>query len=184
MVIDGIIDDDLISQILLEYKTSDAWTHYDKGAKGGAMSILLSHPAVIGNSERRKTISDNLLKALATAFDKYHEKHSYRERGLNFLPIKQLVGLRLLKYKKGQSLDLHTDKYTDPDSRMEVWPAVTFSLSLNSNYAGGELCVLNKKHCFRGQTGQVVFFPSNFLFPHYVETVQRGIRYAIVGWFL
>jgi len=31
-------------------------------------------------------------------------------------------------------------------------------------------------------TGDVVIFPSNFLYPHKVNPVTKGVRYSCVSW--
>lgn len=187
MRIDDVLSQDMIDELLDEYKTSTEWVSYTKGAKGGkepAKAILISHPQVIQKSARRKKIHDDITRRLAEAFDSYHATHSRRDEGLNLLNIRQLVGLRLIKYKKGQSLNTHADKYTDPASGMELWPAVTFTISVNSNYAGGELNLLDGACKVKPKAGQCIMFPANFLFPHSVEQITQGIRYALVGWFL
>ncbi len=188
MVIDDALDQAIIESLMDEYKNSGDWLTYKKGAGGGkkepSTSILISHPKIIGKSAVRKQIHDDICRALASAFDQYHKKYSGTEKGFNFLPIKQLVGLRLLKYKKGQSLDTHIDKYTYPESGVEIWPAVTFSLTLNDNFSGGELNLLLGERVIKAKANQIVIFPSNFQYPHSVQPVTRGIRYALVGWFV
>ena len=32
-------------------------------------------------------------------------------------------------------------------------------------------------------TGDVIIFPSNFLYPHSVAPIMMGTRYAIVNWY-
>ena len=32
--------------------------------------------------------------------------------------------------------------------------------------------------------GHVVIWPSNFMYPHAVEPVKKGIRYSVVSWAL
>lgn len=187
MTIDDMLPQALIDDLLDEYKTSNEWLSYTKGARGGkepATAILISHPKIIRDSARRKQIHNDIATYLGKAFDQYHARHSRRDQGLNFLDVRKLVGLRLIKYKKGQSLAPHTDKYTDPDSGLELWPAVTFTLNLNSNFSGGDLVLLDGALRFKPVANQCVLFPANFLYPHAVETVTRGIRYALVGWFI
>jgi len=30
--------------------------------------------------------------------------------------------------------------------------------------------------------GSIVFFPSNFMYPHSIEPITKGTRYSIVAW--
>ncbi len=187
MVVDGMIPQDCIDDLLKEYKTSSAWMDYAPGKSGGdtpATSILLTHPTVVKDSPVRQELMNRLGKYIFEGFDQYHKKYSKRDEGRNILDISELVGLRLLKYKKGQSIFKHVDKYTNPDTNVSIWPVVTFTLSINSNFSGGELELLDGRCVYEAKAGQCVFFPANFLFPHEVKTVTRGIRYAIVGWFV
>ena len=32
--------------------------------------------------------------------------------------------------------------------------------------------------------GDALIFPSNFLFPHQVNQITRGTRYALIGWII
>lgn len=187
MIIDDMLPQHVVDDLFYEYKTSSAWMNYGAGKTGGdapATAILISHPKIIANSPVRQKIHIEIHKYVVQAFDAYHKKFSRCEQGENRLMLKQLVGLRLIKYKKGQSLSKHTDKYTDPDTNSEYWPVVTFTINLNENYSGGELELLDGRHIFKPKSRQGIIFPANFLYPHAINTVTRGIRYSLVGWFV
>jgi len=51
---------------------------------------------------------------------------------------------------------------------------------LNDDYEGGELMFHDKE--YETKTGDVVIFPSNFLYPHMVNPVTKGTRYSFVSW--
>ncbi|MBI5041451.1 MAG: 2OG-Fe(II) oxygenase [Gammaproteobacteria bacterium] len=187
MVIDDILPQHVVDALLDEYKNSNMWMNYGAGKTGGdspATAILISHPKVIQGSPVRQKIHNEIVEYILHGFGQYHKKYSRIEQGTNLLMLKHLVGLRIIKYKKGQSLSKHTDKYTDPDTNSEFWPVVTFTINLNENYSGGELDLLDGAHIFKAKSGQCIFFPANFLYPHAINTVTRGIRYSLVGWFV
>ena len=60
-------------------------------------------------------------------------------------------------------------------------PILTILGSLNNNYEGGQLFILNDEPLDLKEGGLVIF-PSNFLFPHGVKPVTKGIRYSYVSW--
>ncbi len=187
MVIDDAIPQALVNSLLEEYQASDAWMSYEVGKSGGdapGMHVLLSHPAVVQNSPARQKILGEIQRCIFERFDQYHKKYSRREQGVNYLPVRELVGLRLIRYKQGQSLDKHTDRYTYPNSNVQIWPVVTFTLTLNADYSGGDLDLLDGAHVYKARARQCVFFPANFLYPHAVSTVSAGTRYSLVGWFV
>lgn len=187
MVIDDMVPQSTVDDLIGEYEKSDVWMNYLPGKSGGdtpSTHVLISDPRVIQNSPVRQEILREIQKCLFEAFDKYHEKYSRRKQGVNYLPITKLVGLRLIRYEEGQSLDKHTDKFTDPYTQHELWPVVTFTLTLNDDYTGGELDLLDGHLVYGARSRRCVFFPANFLYPHAVYPVKSGIRYALVGWFV
>ena len=60
----------------------------------------------------------------------------------------------ILKYSPGGKYEIHTDHYTTNPRH----------LSIN----------LGK--------GSIIFFPSNFIYPHGITPIKKGTRYSIVAW--
>ena len=187
LVYEDVVSETLAAELLHEYRESNDWTNYDP-AKGGvsdaASAISISHPSVTGRGTARERLGNDVISALGRTFDRYHERFSRREQGLNFLHIDKLVGLRLIRYETGQFMKIHTDKYPDAETGALSWPAVTFTINLNDDFSGGELSLLDGELVIKVNARQGIFFPANFLFPHSVEKVTKGTRYALVGWFL
>ena len=86
----------------------------------------------------------------------------------------------LLKYQVGGKYEKHID-YFFGSSR-----TLSFILNLNEGYEGGDFVFYDQKgneiKKIKCKTGTVIFFPSNFLYPHCVEPITKGTRYSIVGW--
>jgi hypothetical protein len=86
----------------------------------------------------------------------------------------------LLKYKSGGKYDIHTDHYTTTPR------ALSIIINLNDNYSGGDLVFTDQKEMeikrIKLQKNSIVFFPSNFLYPHTIEPILKGTRYSIVIW--
>jgi|TARA_E500000318_G_scaffold12487_2_gene11491 predicted 2-oxoglutarate/Fe(II)-dependent dioxygenase YbiX len=61
---------------------------------------------------------------------------------------------------------------------------LTILVGLNSKdeYEGGELFVANQEKGVKLDKGDVVCFPSNFMFPHKVERVRKGQRKVLIIW--
>ncbi|HFD80747.1 MAG TPA: 2OG-Fe(II) oxygenase [Gammaproteobacteria bacterium] len=187
MVFDDMITPELASGLLEEYADSGEWRspRPQKGHEVDSHSaILVTHELVTAGNARRQRMAAEVIDAITRAFDRYHAKFSRREQGLNFLHVEKLVGVRINRYQTGQYMVNHTDKYPDSDSGQVSWPAVTFSINLNDDFTGGELSLLDGDLVFKAQAAQGIFFPSNFLFPHAVNEVTSGTRYALVGWLI
>lgn len=60
-------------------------------------------------------------------------------------------------------------------------PTLTVLGQLNEDYEGGELVLFNDE-VITLKTGELIVFPSNFLFPHRVDEVTKGTRHSFVSW--
>jgi hypothetical protein len=57
-------------------------------------------------------------------------------------------------------------------------------MNLNDNYEGGDLIFTDQKEKeikrLKLDKGTIVFFPSNFMYPHSIQPITKGTRYSIV----
>jgi predicted 2-oxoglutarate/Fe(II)-dependent dioxygenase YbiX len=67
------------------------------------------------------------------------------------------------------------------DGERKGVPVLTILGVLNDDYEGGDL-VLWEDTYMRPKKGSVLVFPSNFLYPHKVDTITKGTRYSFVSW--
>jgi predicted 2-oxoglutarate/Fe(II)-dependent dioxygenase YbiX len=84
---------------------------------------------------------------------------------------------QMLRYGNGQKFDNHAD-----DSPMSP-RNISITAYLNNDYEGGELEYENFGLSFCPEAGDVLVFPSNFVYTHRVAPVKSGTRYALVNWF-
>tara|TARA_B100000902_G_scaffold361961_1_gene379847 strand:+ start:73 stop:621 length:549 start_codon:yes stop_codon:yes gene_type:complete len=95
---------------------------------------------------------------------------------------KKINQIDLLKYKVGGKYEVHTDTMTDNTRNISV------IINLNDDYEGADLLFVNPmKHSeeikqTKLKKGTVVFFPSNFMYPHGIQPITKGTRYSIVSW--
>jgi len=86
----------------------------------------------------------------------------------------------LLKYSVGGRYETHTDHYTNSPRHLSI------IINLNNDYKGGDLIFTDQKEKeikrLKLGKGSVVFFPSNFLYPHSIKPIIKGTRYSIVSW--
>ena len=67
------------------------------------------------------------------------------------------------------------------DGREKGIPVLSFILNLNDNYEGADLLFWDDYRISLG-LGDIVIFPSIFLFPHKVSETIKGQRYSAVSW--
>ena len=86
----------------------------------------------------------------------------------------------LLKYSPGGKYEIHTDHFTTFNR------ALSIIINLNDNYECGNLIFTDQKEKeikrLKLGKGSIVFFPSNFMYPHGIQPITKGTRYSIVAW--
>tara|TARA_R110000803_G_scaffold124375_1_gene192158 strand:+ start:316 stop:861 length:546 start_codon:yes stop_codon:yes gene_type:complete len=86
----------------------------------------------------------------------------------------------LLKYSSGGKYEIHTDNYTTSPRHLSI------IINLNDGYEGGDLIFTDQKEMevkrLKLGKGSIVFFPSNFMYPHIIEPITKGTRYSVVAW--
>lgn len=87
-------------------------------------------------------------------------------------------GYAFLKYESGCYFREHIDQGTKNNKRV-----LSMIINLNEDYTGGEIGFFNNNYKLTLKKNQAIIFPSNFLFPHQVNTILTGCRYSIVTWF-
>jgi predicted 2-oxoglutarate/Fe(II)-dependent dioxygenase YbiX len=60
-------------------------------------------------------------------------------------------------------------------------PVLTTIINLNDNYTGGELIMFEDTE-YKLQQGDVIVFPSVFLYPHKINPILSGTRYSAIAW--
>ena len=60
-------------------------------------------------------------------------------------------------------------------------PTLTVIGGLNNTYTGGNLTMFGGED-YALDTGDVIVFPSNFMYPHAAAPVITGVRYSYVSW--
>jgi hypothetical protein len=111
--------------------------------------------------------------------------HEYIIKDLQFPWFPGWEGYSAIKYTKyetGTNMREHCDHIHNIfDGQRKGIPKVSVIGSLNNNYSGGEL-VFFTDEVYELKAGQIMAFPSVFLYPHRVNTVTSGTRYSFVSW--
>lgn len=94
--------------------------------------------------------------------------------GLN---MTYMEAVNFVKYGVGEHFDIHSDhgfSYTCTVSTVAY---------LNENYEGGELWFNHLDQKIKPETGDIVVFPSTFIYSHASLPVESGIKYSAVTMF-
>lgn len=119
-----------------------------------------------------------LMEKIETSIQKYFNNLRFEwYNGWNgYTPIK------FNKYTKTTGMNLHCDHIHDIfDGTIKGIPTLTVIGVLNDQYDGGEL-VLFEQNEYKLKAGDIIIFPSVFLYPHAVNCLRDGVRYSFVSW--
>jgi predicted 2-oxoglutarate/Fe(II)-dependent dioxygenase YbiX len=67
------------------------------------------------------------------------------------------------------------------DGERKGIPILSIVGLLNDNYEGGKF-IFFENHEIVLKKGDIMIFPSIFMFPHRVENVTKGVRNSFVSW--
>lgn len=179
VVIKKVIPIELCNSILNEYKNSNDWKDagsannnimvIDKKTRN-CQSIITSLPENLISNTIRSKLDDEIFNITAKCLKLYIEKFPTCK-------VSQDTGYDLLKYEKGGFYIQHTDSFFQRPRE------IACSLLLNDDFEGGEFAFFNRELKYKLNKGDVLMFPSNFMYPHEIMEVTEGTRYAIITWF-
>ena len=90
--------------------------------------------------------------------------------------------IKFIRYSPGQTMKNHCDHIHDMfDGERKGIPILSIIGILNDDYEGGELIMFEDKK-IDTKKGDLLIFPSNFLYPHEIMPVTKGARYSYVSW--
>ena len=106
---------------------------------------------------------------------------SYCDELMPHATIHHASPIRLNRYNTGTVMRIHSDHiHSLFDGNRKGLPAVSLVANLNDDYRGGEFVIAGEVVPLGA--GDVIVFPSCFLYPHEVLEVTQGTRYSFVSW--
>lgn len=91
-------------------------------------------------------------------------------------------GVRFNRYDQNTRMRIHCDHiHSLFDGNLKGVPTLTILGTLNDDYDGGEFYMWGDE-LVELKAGSLIIFPSNFMYPHEVKPVKKGVRYSYVSW--
>ena len=123
----------------------------------------------------------SLGKYLEEALQNYQKKYSPSKENIGNPWIHHFSQVRFNRYKVGTKMRLHHDHIQSIfDGKLKGIPIISIVGLLNDNYHGGEFICRGKE--IKLVRGDILLFPSNFMYPHQVKEIIKGVRYSFVSW--
>ena len=90
--------------------------------------------------------------------------------------------IRYNKYLENRKMALHADHIKSLfDGERKGIPVLSVLGLLNDDFKGGEFVLFNNE-IIPLEQGDLLIFPSNFMYPHKVEPVTKGTRHSYISW--
>ena len=177
LTVPNVLTDNLCKKIVKELKSSNwenqnFYSHRKRACEPDSMSDSNTTFDQISSAQ---DIKDGIWKTI----------HKYILEEFNFPWFIGWEGISTLKYNryhKNKFMKEHCDHISSIfDGERRGIPTLSIIGSLNNNYEGGELIMFQDKE-YKIKAGEILIFPSNFLYPHKVMPVTKGTRYTYVSW--
>ena len=124
---------------------------------------------------------DKITPYLAKALEDYQEKYSTKGEKTGGPWLTKFSPIRFNKYVIGTMMREHYDHiHSLFDGKMKGVPIISIVAQLNEDYEGAEFYCRGKE--IKLKTGDILLFPSNFMYPHEVKETKKGVRYSFVSW--
>ena len=179
--VQNLIPNSLCKQLIMESAKPDfKWTQhswYSYGRDDYNTEKTKELEIVSSNQDQFQRLGKYLGQALQTYQAKYRTQRE--KTGRSF--IKHVSQVRFNRYPVGTKMREHYDHIQSLfDGKLKGIPILSIVGLLNDNYEGGQFIIRGNE--VKLTRGDILLFPSNFMYPHEVKDVTKGVRYSFVSW--
>lgn len=175
----GIIPQNLCDYLVDEVEKREWRPHswYNAAANTFGSEATMELDVQNITAEHQQLLTPFMIQAGAAYNAKYHFECERTMQIMN-----KFSAIRFNRYSPGQIMRRHHDHIHSIFSGDEKGiPVLSFILNLNDDYEGADLVFWEDYKVPLGK-GDIIMFPSLFLFPHMVTEATKGKRYSAVSW--
>jgi len=174
----SFLNKNICNQTIKELKQLEDWkqhTFYDH----------IKKETVNQSGEQELDVTFSNVSTLKFIMDKLHIEIQNYMNYINFNWYNGWAGytqIRFNRYEKSKKMANHCDHIQSifPGEPKGI-PTLSMLCVLNENYKGGEFIMFDNTE-IKFKQGDLIIFPSIFLYPHRVEPVTKGVRYSFISW--
>ena len=175
----GIIPANLCEYLVEEIEKNEwrphTWYNNVQGTFGSEETMELDVQNITG--EHQQLLTPFMIQAGAA----YNAIYSFNSEKTQQI-MNKFSAIRFNRYAPGQIMRQHHDHiHSLFDANEKAIPVLSFILNLNDDYEGADLLFWDDYVVPLGK-GDIIMFPSLFLFPHGVKEATKGKRYSAVSW--
>ncbi len=184
ILVQKVIPKQLCCDLVEEIRQAEWQAH--KWYNPGSLEIEKGHSndleMLFATEEQHERVHPYLMVALNNYQDRCGWVTSEYDREI--LMHRWLSGMSLIRfnrYREGTMMRKHYDHIKSIfEGETKGIPIVSIVGNLNEDYEGAKFVCRDQE--IELSTGDVVLFPSNFMFPHEVTPAIRGTRYSFAAW--
>ena len=175
---ESFLDKNICNQTIKELKQLEDWKQHKFYDPINKKNVNISGQKELDVSYSTITTTNLIMNKLHSAIGNYMKHLSFDWyngwAGYTFI--------RFNRYKKNKKMANHCDHIHSifPGEPKGI-PSLSVLGVLNDNYTGGEFIMFNDTK-IKFKQGDLIIFPSIFLYPHRVEPVTKGERYSFISW--
>ena len=125
-------------------------------------------------------INEMLVSVIQQSIKDYQEKFVPQDIGSKTF-VTKTTEIRLNKYEANKDMKTHVDHiHSIFDGERKGIPILSIVGLLNDDFEGGKFYINNEEVKFN--KGDIMIFPSNFMYSHGVKAITKGERYSYVTW--
>jgi predicted 2-oxoglutarate/Fe(II)-dependent dioxygenase YbiX len=165
----------IISKINDTEWSSHLWASYTGISEGKEPNTNCDRASISGGTSR--LLLSGIINNVINDYRGYVKKVLGTEYGFNGMTV---PGIN--RYNVGRGMSAHVDHITTIfDGETRGIPTLSVVGLLNDEFEGGKFNFWDK-YDMNLEIGDILVFPSNFLYKHHVDTVTSGTRYSFVSW--
>ena len=177
-VYDNWIDADKCKQTIKELESAEWKQHQFYNPVGGDYHTRSGNKELDVSWQQNITTRPYIMERIWDAYSQYLTD-------MNFSWFNSWQGyseVRFNRYNEDRLMALHCDHiHSLFDGEIKGIPTISIVGTLNDDYEGGEF-VMFQNEVIKMPKGCLLMFPSNFLYPHRVDPVTKGVRNTYVSW--
>lgn len=152
-----------------------AWTSYNKVVNSENPDTEFTRAEITTGTTR--LLLSGCINQCVSQYIQHIQKLLEVTIGFNGMTIPSLN-----RYGTGQKMLPHVDHITSIfDGDLKGIPTLSVVGLLNDDFDGGEFMFWDE-YDMKLELGDIMIFPSNYMYKHHVESVTRGTRYSFVSW--
>ena len=187
-IAEKIIPADLCDVVVKDIETRPWEPNYWRDNRGNSLNVDQHEYTTTRELDMQiatPQLQNKIMPFVLQSGTEYNKKYAYNKNNDLTSQIMHTCGnIRFNRYGIGQTMKQHYDHIHNIfDGELKGVPVLSFILNFNDDYEGADLFFWEDTVVPLGK-GDIIMFPSNWLFPHGVTEAIKGKRYSgsVWGW--